>query len=179
MRRSVIGFALVLLLAGCGGDPTAEPSPTPSTPVTSPVSTTPTPPAMPDAAKANTKAGAIAFVRHYIELINYAQATGDVSALEKVEDPGCESCTSVRQGVHDIYSSGGHIDGGAWSAEVRSSSPRPDLSAWTVFTDVQYGPQQVVRDSKTTSLGGGKSPMTFVVKSVAGQWSVLKWSRAS
>jgi hypothetical protein len=134
---------------------------------------------MPDAARANTKAGAIAFVRHYIDLINYAQATGDVTPLEKVEDTRCGSCTNVRQGVRDIYGSGGHIEGGAWSAKVRLASPRPDLSGWTVFADVQYGPQHVVRDSKTTSLGGGKSPMTFVVKSIAGEWTVLKWSRAS
>jgi hypothetical protein len=179
MRRSIIGFALLLVVAGCGSDPKADPSLSPSSPLTSPVSTTPSPPAMPEAAKANTKAGAIAFVRHYVDLVNYAQATGDVSPLQRVEDPRCESCTNVRQGVRDIYGSGGHIDGGAWNVQVRSSSIRPDLSAWTVFTDVQYGPQQVVRDSKTTSLGGGKSPMTFVVKKASGEWTVLRWSRAS
>jgi hypothetical protein len=184
MRRSLIGFrvigvVLLLGLAGCGGDPKTDPSPAPSTPVTSPASTTPSPPAMPDAARANTRAGAIAFVRHYIELINYAQATGDVNALSAVEDRACKSCASVRRALRDIYNSGGHIEGGAWRVHVRSSAPRPDLSAWSVFTDVEYGKQTVVRDSKMESLGGGTSPMTFVIKPVDGSWVVLKWSRAS
>lgn len=134
---------------------------------------------MPAAAKANTKAGAIAFVRYYVELINHAQATGDVSALAEVEDPGCKSCTSVRRGVTDIYGSGGHIDGGAWSAHIRTASLRPDVSGWTVFADVGFGPQTVVNGSKSTSLDGGHSPMTFVVQSVGEQWRVLRWSRAS
>jgi hypothetical protein len=134
---------------------------------------------MPEEAKANTKAGAEAFVRYYVELINFAQATGDVGPLLDVEDVDCRSCTNVRRGVKDIYGSGGHIEGGAWQAQVRSASPRPDVSGWTVFTDVQYGQQTVVNGSKTTSLGGGHSPMTFVVTSVDGHWLVLRWSRAS
>jgi hypothetical protein len=63
MGRAVLGaVALLLALAGCGGDPEADPSPSPSTPVTSPVSTTPSAPAMAGVAKADTKAGALAFV---------------------------------------------------------------------------------------------------------------------
>ncbi len=65
--------ACSVLLAGCGGSPAPKPLPAPR-PSSSPSPTT-TPaaaPAMPEAAKAKTRAGAIAFARHYVELINYA-----------------------------------------------------------------------------------------------------------
>ncbi|HET9499371.1 MAG TPA: hypothetical protein VFO98_03835, partial [Marmoricola sp.] len=71
MRR-VIGAGVlvgaVFATAACGGDPSSSPSPSPSvSPSPSPSSTAPTPPPLPDAARKDTKAGAVAFVRHYVE----------------------------------------------------------------------------------------------------------------
>jgi hypothetical protein len=180
MVRPVIGaIALFLALSSCGGDPKADPTPTPSSPVTTPVSTTPAPPVMPDAAKANTKAGAIAFVRYYVELINHAQATGETDGTTRVEDRSCNSCTRVRRTVEDIYTSGGRIDGGAWNVTITSASRRPDLGAWSVFTTVIYGPQKVIQPSGTRNLKGGRTPMTFVVRYANSGWSVVQWSRGS
>ena len=88
-RRLIVAVVLALAVAGCGGDPKADPSPTPST---SPVSTSPSAPGMPQAAKENTKAGAIAFARHLVVLVNYSQSTGDVSSLAAVAGEACESC---------------------------------------------------------------------------------------
>lgn len=179
MRRFAVGAALVLALAGCGGDPKADPTSTPSAPVTTPASTTPSPPVMPEAAKADTKAGAIAFVRHYVALINHAQATGDVDVLSAVESATCMSCQRVRDTITNIYGSAGRIQGGDWNAQIRSAETRPDLEAWSVFADVWYGPQTVVRSTGTSHLNGGKGPMTFVVRSVEGEWIVIRWSRGS
>src|SRR6188472_1118800 len=88
---------LCLLLAGCGGSP--EPKPPPKTePSTSP-SPSATPPVMPAAAKEKTKAGAIAFVRHYIGLINYTQATGSTAELAQSETSDCNTCRQSREAV--------------------------------------------------------------------------------
>jgi hypothetical protein len=132
---------------------------------------------MPAAASENTKAGAIAFVRYYIELINHAQATGDVDALAAVESPDCRSCTSARDVVTKIYASDGHLEGGKWSGRIRSVAPRPDLNAWTVFTVVRFAPQLVVEGGQTTQLKGGQSLITFVVGH-SDRWQVIRWSRA-
>lgn len=177
MRRSLLGaLAALVVLSGCGGDPKATPSPSPST---SAVSTSPSPtaPVMPAAAAENTKAGAIAFVRYYIELINHAQATGDVESLRLVESPDCRSCQRASKAVADIYMAGGHLEGGQWKAKTVSASPRPDLRAWTVFTTVRFAPQVLVKDGQTTPLKGGHSLITFVVDHNDG-WQVLRWSRA-
>ena len=177
MRRSWWGAAaLLVVLAGCGGDPKADPSPTPSE---TPVSTTPSPPAptMPAAAAENSKAGAIAFVRYYIELINHAQATGDVEPLAAAESPECRSCASARDVVTRIYTSNGHLEGGDWAARIQSAAPRPDLDAWTVFAVVRFAPQVVVDKGETTHLKGGRSLITFVVGHTD-RWKVIRWSRA-
>jgi hypothetical protein len=186
MRRAVLGavallvvVAVLLMLTGCGGDPKAVPSPSPSSPATSPVSTTPSAPVMPEEAKADSKAGAIAFVKYYVELINHAQATGDVQALADVESEKCRSCISAQKTLQEIYGVGGHIEGGALVGEVQSAARRPDLGGFTVFVAVRFGPQKVVRPDGTTSLDGGRTIMTLVVRHNVDGWRVLQWSRGS
>jgi hypothetical protein len=183
MRRSLVGaagvLAALLVLAGCGGDPKADPSPSPSTPS---VSTTPSPtaPVMPAAASENTKAGAIAFVRYYIELINHAQATGDVAALESVESAGCESCAKVRTSIAKIYASGGSITGGSWHPHLRTALQNDDGS-WLVSGYIQFDPEQVKRsrESPIESAAGGSAITHVTVVLNNDIWKVLKWSRES
>ncbi|MGY2873811.1 hypothetical protein ACVW00_001001 [Marmoricola sp. URHA0025 HA25] len=186
MRRAVLGavavlvvVAVLLVVTGCGADPKADPSPAPSTPVTSPVSTTPSAPVLPEEAKANTKAGAVAFVKYYVELINHAQATGDVGSLQAVEAKECRSCANARETLNTIYGAGGHIEGGALSASITSAARRPDPGEWTVFAAVSFGPQKVIRPDGSTSLKGGRSVMTLVVRYQNAAWLVDQWSRGS
>lgn len=70
---------------------------------------------MPAAARENTAAGAIAFVRHYIDVFNYASNTGDVAELQLLSDPKCEGCTSYIDTIQSSHSSGGDIEGFRWS----------------------------------------------------------------
>jgi hypothetical protein len=180
MRRFVVGTTVLLLLAGCGGDPKADPSP--STSPTPSASSTPTPsaPAMPDAAKANTKAGATAFVRHYIDLINYAQQSGDVRALAAVEAPACGSCKSGRSYITDVYNAGGHIDGGDLSVKIYSALRNASIAGWTIDATLSYGPQTIIRPSATPTaehLDGGGVPITVLVANRTGQWLISDWTR--
>jgi len=180
MRRSIIGFALLLVVAGCGGDPQASPAPTPSTPAASPVSTTPSPPVMPEAAKANTKAGAIAFVRHYIDLINEAQATGDVWGLATVEGQRCGSCRSGRDYIYGVYGSGGHIEGGRLQIRILDALPNAAISGWTIDAKLMFGPQTVIRPTaspSTQTLKGGEVPITVLVEHRTAGWMVHEWTR--
>ena len=76
--RVVAALLALVVVAGCGGDP--EPKEPKSVPT---ASTTPTatPPTMPAQAKENSPEGAAAFVKHYIDVFNYASNTGDVTEL--------------------------------------------------------------------------------------------------
>lgn len=189
MRRAVLGavallivVAVLLMLTGCGGDPKADPSPSPSSPATSPVSTTPSAPVMPEEAKADSKAGAIAFVKYYVELINHAQATGTVDQLLAAESVDCKSCASGRKYIANVYDSGGHIEGGELAVTILSSLRNVSLKGWTIDAQLTFGPQTVVRPTASPSneqLDGGETPVTFLVSRRSAGWTVSEWTRAS
>jgi hypothetical protein len=135
---------------------------------------------MPDTARANTKAGAIAFVRHYIDLINYAQATGDVDPLREAETSECDSCAKVRQSIEQIYRTGGTITGGAWHPAINSALHNSDGS-WLVTGYITFDPQKVTRSSggPTEANEGGAATTHLTVKHIATHWKVTMWSRES
>ena len=176
MPRVLVGAVVLLLaLAGCGGDPKADPSTSPSVPSASPISTTPAPPALPEAAKANTKAGAIAFVKYYVGLINHLQRTGDESALRQASAAACKSCAAVVAAANRIYDSGGHVEGGQWTIDqVTAFKPSPQL--WAVRTRGSIAPSTVIHGDtspKETGSGGDADAEFFV--SFTDRWKVAQW----
>ena len=87
--KLVGAFLLVTVLgglAGCQGNPEPAPLPSPTTspsPSPSP-SVASAPPVLPNEARGTSAASARAFVRHYVDLVNHAMATGDVEGLSAV-----------------------------------------------------------------------------------------------
>ncbi|MFI5735255.1 DUF6318 family protein [Kribbella sp. NPDC051587] len=112
-----------LLLSACGpGSPEAgRPNTSPPPPATAPTtgsgsSSTPTTtpsgaPQRPAAANGLTLGAADAFYRYYIELENYAAATGDTSALLDESDAGCEGCKEYADFVAKVNAANGGISG--------------------------------------------------------------------
>ena len=115
MRRLGLGLITVglTLTSGCGGD---GPKPSPFTPpppsTASPNAATPV---LPEAAKANTEAGAKAFVHYWAEVLNHALTTGDTSLLKTLSAPTCHTCAAVAKVLDSTYASGGYFQGGEWS----------------------------------------------------------------
>ncbi len=56
-------------------------------------------PAMPDAAKQNTVAGAKAFVYYFFDVLNYANAALDPSALQSAYTQDCKACIAIAQTI--------------------------------------------------------------------------------
>lgn len=148
--------ASVLVLTACSGgsnppgnDPTSA-SASASTSATS--SPTPTPsaaykpadakgkaqnvpvPVLPEAAKAETKEGAIAFAGYWFDLLNYAYETGDVSGIGAVTSPTCELCTNITNSLTKNY------EGDRWLAGGKLLTP----SVTTAFTPESDGSYQVI-----------------------------------
>ena len=121
MRLIAYFFAAAVLLAGCGSEDPREPKGH-STPSATPAAT---PPTMPAQARENTPAGAIAFVKHYIDVFNYASNTGDVADLQKLSDPECDGCNSYIRLYKGTYAAGGYYRDSDWKLsefEVRTGN---------------------------------------------------------
>ncbi|KQZ70705.1 DUF6318 family protein [Nocardioides sp. Root151] len=117
----VLALALVLFAASCSDDDpdsNADPTPSPSDTTTpSPTTSTtadaePTEPPEPDGMGEDSKRGAELLVRYYLEVVDYAQLTGDVRKLKTLARPGCEACNTVATGLHKIYKQDGFVRGG-------------------------------------------------------------------
>ena len=111
LKSTLIAVALAgaLALGACGSDPkpnTATESPaTANSPTVAPV--------MPDLARENTDAGAEAFVRHYIDTLNYARSSGALEPIEALSDPECINCNVTFDTMRGVFGRGGKYEGGA------------------------------------------------------------------
>ena len=94
----------------------------PATP-TSPAKNVPVP-ELPDAAKAKTPEGAVAFTEFYVELMNYTWATNDIKPILKHTEPSCSACFkgtinhSEYRLKHDIHVVGGDMAAGKLAGDV-------------------------------------------------------------
>ncbi len=94
-RPALVGLvvALVVGLAGCSDDPapSGSPQPTASSSATPSASV----PTLPEAAKGDGPKAAEAFVRHYVDLINYGLATLDSDPLAEASTEDCDGCATA------------------------------------------------------------------------------------
>ncbi|MFH5880222.1 DUF6318 family protein [Arthrobacter sp. NA-172] len=113
---------LALALAGCTGAPAPSASTAPSPTVS------PTPsykqaddkgkaqnvpvPVIPAEAKAHTKEGLQAFMKHWVGLASYAYETGDTNPLFDVTGAGCKTCNDLKVTLEATYGRGGWVSGG-------------------------------------------------------------------
>ena len=147
-----ISLMSVTACSGGGTQPPGSPPPasqSPSEPVTPSAASTPTAsykpadatgraqnvpvPELPEAAKAETKEGAVAFAKHWYTLLNYAYQTGEFRLMDEVTDPSCRLCAKVRSGIVEWNSEGRWIAGGLLQAK----------GAYTNFVKTSRGTYQV------------------------------------
>ncbi|TCO33223.1 hypothetical protein EV652_103222 [Kribbella steppae] len=113
------------LLTACtsspeAGRPNTNPTSAPATTSNGPTGTTPPtttsaspsgPPSRPPAADGLTLGAAEAFVRHYIDLMNYASQTGDGAPLLAASEAGCEGCKQYAGFAAKVNGANGGLSG--------------------------------------------------------------------
>src|SRR6478609_4550626 len=156
-RACAVAWASISLMSAtaCSGGGTPTPgsppaaSQSPSGPATPSATPTPTAsykpadatgkaqnvpvPELPEAAKAETKEGAVAFAKHWYTLLNYAYQTGEFRLMDEVTDSSCRLCAKVRSGIVEWNSEGRWIAGGLLQAK----------GAYTNFVKTSQGTYQV------------------------------------
>lgn len=178
-----LALAAVLTLSACSSDdPEPKVAPTPSASVTatptSPPSSGNGEPLAPQELSRSDAAGAKAFVEYYWDLVDFAQASGDVDALASVSLPSCEACEGGMASIEKTYDQGGSIEGG--EATVRELSAKPVQRGDDVVFEVQVRVvttrQQVrVPGKKPSTYPPGDTRLQFIVEQVDGAWKVGRW----
>lgn len=186
-RARVVGSAVVVVvlatwLSGCESDAASPPPMETSTrsPSATP-SPTPIAPTLPAEAKGTTEASAEAFVRHYIDVTNYAMATGDTAALRAVSGSSCVSCQGVIDRIDSVYGAGGSIESGGWELRSVSVVPRTKPSEPQIDVGLFMTPQRVTQKmgNQPSAFPGGRLPATFMLRRDGESWIVTEWERAA
>jgi hypothetical protein len=171
--RAAVGAsaAALLLLAGCGGDPdpgdpssTWTPTGTPESP-TSAATQAPVEPKLPQAATKATEDGARAFIGYYWDVVNYAQATGNLRTLRSLSAATCDTCVGFISDVRQLYESGGRIVGGSNNVRVtrasKLSTPSGSGSGFRVEHVVSHAAQTIVnKDGSKDERKSGSNAFT-------------------
>lgn len=173
---TVTSVAVMSLLAGCGGDnpaPSAEPSEPSAATKAAPAAD---PPSLPLQATRNTKAGAAAFVRHWVSVLNYAGETGDTAELRSLSTRDCVRCAALWEGINGVYQAGGRIEGGGWTV-LGTKQYGPTQNRYFVDAFIRSGPQTLrsSSDAEAQRLPGvDRRLRAFVLKRVAVGWRVAE-----
>jgi hypothetical protein len=183
-RFAIAALSLPLLLAGCADDepvpkvqePTAAPTPVASTSA-SPAA--PVEPTLPPEAEGKGIEAAEAFVRHYFELVDYAQATGDVAALNRISLDECDACRGGADAIRKIYREGGVITGGEHSVEKAEVTGRRAIPGYgfIYYANVRVShTDQEIEGTKALDgdYGSGTNNLRFIVIRTT-NWRVSKW----
>lgn len=181
MRRTLgLGIVVGLLaLAGCDGDPEATPPPTPtSESPTSTIATEPAggPPVMPALAREKSAAGAKAFVRYYVKVINDAYASGLTGALRNHSSTECAPCLAVAHVIDDRSQEGGSQVGGEWTLKALSLGPSESKRHHSFVVQIRQssGRWRATKDSKPQPIRAGTSGFVFTTRWTDRRWRITQ-----
>jgi hypothetical protein len=164
-----------LLLSACSGE-----DPPPRTlPTLASSAPAPTAVATPSGINAPDAFGARAFARYWFAELNRAFASSDAEPIERLSDPGCDSCRNLTASIEATAAKGHRYVGLQYALRfAEASPPEPggtlvDL-AWdiTPSTEVDSVGRVVDRGSGESDLRG-----QLLLKRVANSWKVFGFRR--
>ena len=144
-------------LVGCGPGSQAGPDDSGSQSASPSVTATPTPtpvavykpatstgraenvpvPVLPEAAKANSKEGLVAFARYWFQVLSYAYETGDLTDVRSMSGPNCGLCTNLEKALTAAWSDSKWIDGGRIETPVVEGNFEADESQQITVQAIQ------------------------------------------
>lgn len=190
LRAPVAVGVAGLLMAGCSSNPAPAPLADPVTPPSTTVSPSPVsdasadptgPPVMPAIARGTGAKSAKAFVRYWIDGLNYAAISGDTDILRRASARSCSACSAIADFIDDVYRREGWIKGLGWdpiSLRLVSVHRGPSV---VVDVTVTVKPQRVRRRAGATidRFRGGRRLKTFWLRRGSDQWTVVRLDQAT
>ncbi len=176
VHRVAVTVVALSALVACSSEEPIAPAPLDSTSPEATASATPTepagPPPMPDEARGTGRKAAVAFVRHWIELLNYSTSSGDTDDLAAMSSE-CTSCMAITDFISDVYNEGGSIRSDGWIVEDAWIASW-DRRRTQVVAQVESTGQVVVRaDGDRERFGGGPGIKIYTL-SPGTEWSIVE-----
>ncbi len=172
--RTFAALLALLVIAGCGGDP--QPKEPRSSVSASAKPTAVAVPTMPAQAKENSPEGAAAFVKHYIDVFNYASNTGDVTELSRLSSPRCKGCQSYIKLYRDTYAAGGYFKDSDWQlSNFEIEQTGADIRIF-LHADAPKGNYRLTTTSKVLS-GVGEDTELLIGLRQDSDWIVRTFDR--
>ena len=155
------------------GSSRSSPSPTPTTRSSNSPAEPAQPPAMPALAKDDSRAGAKAFVRYYVDIINYGYLSGDATALLKLGAKTCAVCSALARNVDQISNRGGEQVGGQWSVKTLNpiASGSESLEIFIAKVEVAKGRSRATRTSPAKPIKPSASFYEIHVSWTGSSWT--------
>jgi hypothetical protein len=171
--RLVAGLAAgAVALSGCSERqeandtlPEADASPSASEPSLPPLG----PPDLPMPAEARTQdaAGAEAFVRYYIDLINRTSTVMDAAPLREFSQ-GCEDCNRIASQAEEAAAAGRNYEGGRITILQLG---QPLMKSGTAEMALRISQEKfIVLDSRGKPTGGGSAAFSNILGGVSLAW---------
>ena len=131
---------------------------------------------MPAAANGTSEASAKAFVRYWVEALNYAGPSGDTTGLEKVSDKNCAACTAITTLIKDVTEAGGYVRGEGWTVKSTEALGSERGGVRIIEAQVAVAPQDILRKpgGDVVHFDGGSRLKTFWLDRTEGAWTVTR-----
>jgi hypothetical protein len=184
----VVGAAIAVTLTSCSGSE-AEPAP-PDTTTETPKQPSPSPgdehdgqveqePAAPPAAHRPGRAGAIAYAKHFLDLLNYAKSTGSVQGLRSAS-AGCDGCEHYADEYKSLYDVGGSYRGALWRATTTTAYTAGGGDQYVFLTvAAQEGAYTEDADSQAVAYKPSKYKLRLRISRQADGWRVTEMLNAA
>lgn len=167
-------------LAGCTSDgPDADPSPAATSATGSPTASAPPsgtpspsgPPTLPAEAQGRSKAAAVAFVEHWIDVINYTGETLDTGPLRELSAPSCGPCAGIMATIDEVDRKRARIEGQQWTAiSVEALSPTGVIQVRAAI-DIADS-REISRDGGIRRFDGGRALYVLSLAPKGNSWVV-------
>lgn len=164
-RSAAAGLALALALGavGCSDDAPPAGSPVPSD--SSSATATASVPALPAEARGRGPKAAEAFVRHYVDLINYGLRTLDSEPLAAASSEDCEACDYFIDALAATKQRDGRYVGGTWTIEDLRQYPHGPEAEVNIRAIVTLAREKVIQNDprKVARLPERRTAYSFIL----------------
>jgi hypothetical protein len=129
---------------------------------------------MPDLAMQRSAAGAKAFVRHYIDVLNYSWVALDSAGIRELSSNTCRICRRFARIIDTASAQGGYQHGGEWHVVRAYALPTTDIEERDVLVTVEIasGEWRRTRSDPIEPIKHTRTTDTFYLSWSGNAWRV-------